>query len=109
MKVGGTYEWPKTIPSDVPKFTYGKITSVMETNADKGKSFFIGYENIDVASYDKYKGELESAGWKITMTSKSEDGYLIMGTKEKRSVMASFSNKDGAVTYTEETPTTPNP
>lgn len=106
MQVGGTSEWPSKIPSDVPKFSYGKITSVMENTTTDGQSFIVGFEGVAVADLEKYKSDLEGAGWKITMTSKSDDGYLIVAEKAKNSVTASFSKGDkgfsGGISYVEQ-------
>lgn len=107
FKVGGTYEWPSQIPADVPKFTEGNIVSVMENTTPDGKSVFVGIENVKIDVFDKYKSELEGSGWSISMTSKSETGFLISAQKEKKNVSISFSGSSdggysGGVTYVEE-------
>lgn len=105
LQAGGTSEWPSKIPADVPKFSYGKITSVMESTTTDGQSIIVGIEGVALDDLEKYKGQLEGAGWKITMTSKSEDGYLLVSEKAKNSVTASFSKGDnsysGGLSYVE--------
>lgn len=107
-KVGGTQEWPAKIAADVPKFTAGKIVSIVEnTPADGGYQVMVGIEGAAMADIEKYKGQLESAGWKITSTTKVEDGYMVSAEKEKRTVLISFSGKTdtgytGGIYYTEE-------
>ncbi|NPV89162.1 MAG: hypothetical protein HPY50_00105 [Firmicutes bacterium] len=103
MKMGGTNEWPKTVPSDVPKFDGGKISSVIESNNEKSKGVMVGFDEVSVASFDKIKSSLEGSGWKISMTSKSDDGYMIIASKEKRQYTVNVSEKTkGLITYSEE-------
>ena len=107
-KMGGTQEWPAKIPADVPKFTSGKITSVVEsTPAAGGYQVMVGYEGATMADIEKYKSQLEAAGWKVTTTTKIEDGYMVAAEKEKRNIVESFSGKTetgytGGIYYTEE-------
>lgn len=105
-KAGSTYEWPSQIPADVPKFSYGKIITVTESSTVQGNSVFVGINEVKDDAYDKYKSALESAGWKINLTNRSNDGFLITATKDKQNVIASFSNKSekgvsGGVTYSQ--------
>lgn len=107
-KIGGTNEWPSRIPSDVPKFTAGKITSVSEsTPASGGYQVMVGIEAASMADIEKYKGQLEASGWKVTATTKTEDGYMVASEKDKRNVIESFTGKtdsgfSGGIYYTEE-------
>lgn len=107
-KVGGTNEWPAKIPADVPKFAAGKITSLVEsTPTGGGYQVMVGIEGATIADMEKYKGQLESSGWKAISTTKAEDSYLVMFEKDERTVMESFSGKtetgyNGAIYYTSE-------
>lgn len=107
-KIGGANEWPAKIPSDVPKFAAGKITSIMEsTPADGGYQVMVGIAEASKADVEKYKEQLESAGWKITNTTVIEDGYMVTAEKENRTILESFSgdsenNFTGSIFYTEE-------
>lgn len=105
-------EWPKSIPSDVPKLPSGKITMTAENAAADGKTTMVYYEGVGPAAGDNYKGALEQAGWKITMSNKTSDGAsMIIAEKDKRSVnlvlAADSSNSSkgisGWVAYTEKT------
>jgi len=106
-QAGGANEWPGKIPADVPRFTYGKITSISETNTKTGAtSIFVGIGEVKPADLDKYENSLTNAGWKMTSTSKSESGLLLTATKDKKNIIASFSgNRDkgfsGGISYTE--------
>ncbi|HRY13771.1 MAG TPA: hypothetical protein P5309_09380 [Syntrophomonadaceae bacterium] len=107
-KIGGTNEWPGKIPSDVPKFSAGKITSIVEsTPADGGYQVMVGIEGASKADVEKYKEQLESAGWKITNTAVIDNGYMVSAEKDNRSIVESFSadsdnNLAGGIYYTEE-------
>lgn len=107
-KVGGTNEWPAKIPADVPKFAAGKITSIVEsTPTGGGYQVMVGIEGAAIADMEKYKGQLESSGWKTISTTKTEDSYLVMFEKDERTVMQSFSGKtetgySGGIYYTAE-------
>jgi hypothetical protein len=106
MEVGGKQVWPSRIPADVPKFTYGKIVSVMENNNPKGTNVFVGIEEITRADFDKYASALADAGWKAVTESKSEDGFFVTAKKGNNMLVVSFSGKgdkgfSGGVSYTE--------
>lgn len=107
MQVGGTNEWPSKIPSDVPKFSYGKIDSVAETNTGDGQSVIVSFEGVAMPDLEKYKSDIESAGWKVTMTTKSDDGYWMSAEKDKNAIALTFANKSdsgysGAFAWTQE-------
>lgn len=106
MEVGGKQEWPSRIPADVPKFTYGKITTVMENNTPKGTNVFVGLENVTRADFDSYVSTLAGAGWKMVTESKGEDGFFVTTKKGNNTLLVSFSGKNekgfsGGVSYTE--------
>jgi uncharacterized protein YceK len=106
MKVGGATEWPSTMPADVPKFSYGKITSAMENTTSDGLSIVVGIDGVALADLDKYKSDLEGAGWEITTTSKTDDASILSAEKGKNTVTVSFSIKDdktysGGISYIE--------
>lgn len=102
-------EWPKSIPSDVPKLSGGKITMTAENTVTEGKTTMVYYEGVDAAAGGNYKTALEQAGWKMTMTNQSADAYMIVAEKDKRAVnlvLTADSNNSGKgmsgwVAYTE--------
>lgn len=104
----GSNEWPKQIPSDVPRFTDGEIISVVQsTDEDQGKGIFVGIENASIDAADKYKSELEKAGWTIGMSSKTPEAVMFSAQKNNRVVTVSFAIGEGklasgGVTYSEE-------
>ncbi|MCX5780240.1 MAG: hypothetical protein NTV45_05375 [Firmicutes bacterium] len=110
MKMGGATEWPTKIPAVLPKFTYGKITSVMENTTAEGSMVIVGVDGVNAADIDKYISDLEKAGWKIAMTSKSDSGIFIGAEKDKYTVNISFGKKSdaegysGGISFVEEKP-----
>jgi hypothetical protein len=104
--VGGTNEWPGKMPADVPKFAAGKINSVTESStADHGLSYYIGVEGAVLADLEKYKGQLESNGWKIESTTTMSDGYMVSASKGEQNIVYSFSKSNdtysGGFIYTQ--------
>lgn len=110
MKVGGTYEWPGSIPGDVPKFSSGKITMTAENATAGEKTIMVYYEGVSPNAGEAYKTALEQSGWKMTTVNKSADAYMLIVEKDKRTVnlvLATDSNSDkglgGWVAYNEKT------
>lgn len=107
MKVGGDYKWPEQLPADVPEFSYGKILAVTESSNEESDTIFVAFQGVKDDAFDKYKSELEGAGWEINIASMSNDGFLITATKEQQNLFVSFSNRSedgvsGGVTYSKE-------
>ncbi len=99
--------WPATIPADVPKFTYGKITAVSESISPQGTNVFVEVMDVSLADFDKYQSALTSAGWKIASVTKTEDNMLLNATKEKKTLVVSLNGRGdkwlgGSISYTEE-------
>lgn len=107
IKTGST-EWPKQIPSDVPRFTDGKIMSVVEsTDKDQGNGIFVGIEDASIEAAENYKSELEKNGWTIGMSSNTAESVMFSAEKNKSVVTVSFAISEGklasgGVTYSEE-------
>jgi len=107
MGIEAATTWPGRIPTDVPKFTYGKITAVSESTTPKGTNVFVEVLDVDRADFDKYQSVLTGAGWKIVSATKTGDDLLLNAAKEKRTVVVSLSGKGdkwltGSISYTEE-------
>jgi len=79
MSIGSSSTWPDTMPSDVPKFSYGKINY---STADKtNKTWSVGFETVATDAYSKYTSALKSAGW--TVTNETDLGAIKTGSFEK--------------------------
>ena len=106
LEVGGKQEWPSKIPADVPKFTHGKIVSVMENNTPTGTNVFVGIEGVSKSDFDSYVSTLAGAGWKTLTEAKGEDGFFVNTKKGNNMLVVSFSNKSdkgfsGGISYTQ--------
>ena len=95
INMGITEEWPDKIPLSVPKFSSGKIVSATETDTGNALNVFVVIEEITSGDFDKYKSDVEGAGWTITTSSKMDNDFVFIATKEKASIMASFSRDEG--------------
>jgi len=63
----GSASWPSTMPSDVPKYTKGKIT-MSASSSSSSKSWSVIISDTSESDYTAYKASLESAGWTNTST-----------------------------------------
>ncbi len=104
LKAGADYKWPEQLPADAPEFTYGQIVSIIENSTAESDSIFVGIDGVDDDAFDKYKSDVENAGWTINTTNRGNDEFFIIATKENRNMVASFSNRSekglsGGVTY----------
>ena len=64
----GTASWPSTMPSEVPKYTKGKITMSTSSTGSSGKGWSVVIAETNSSDYAAYKTTLESAGWVNTST-----------------------------------------
>ncbi|MFA4891703.1 MAG: hypothetical protein WC604_05160 [Candidatus Gracilibacteria bacterium] len=63
---GEVVPWPEKMPSDVPVFGYGRIDATQVSPAgEEGISVVVSFIDVEDGAYDKYKQDLESAGWTI--------------------------------------------
>lgn len=104
----GSNEWPGQIPADVPRFTEGKIVSVVESSAkDQGKGTFVAIENTSLEAAENYKGELVKNGWSIGVSSNTPESVMFSAEKNNGVVTVSFTISkgklaSGGITYSEE-------
>ncbi|MDD5693124.1 MAG: hypothetical protein WC437_02260 [Patescibacteria group bacterium] len=62
LNVGSAVKWPTDLPSDVPKFSAGKVTMSTKVNTDpKGWSVLVSEVNENDVT--KYKNDLLAKGW----------------------------------------------
>jgi hypothetical protein len=72
--------WPSQWPSDVPRFTYGTITSNIGDSA-------VEFKNVTPVAFNKYQSDLKKAGWTMKLAVQSANGaFTIIATKGQRSV-----------------------
>ena len=106
LDIGAEKEWPNAIPSHVPRFSDGEIMSVMETNSEDGLSVSVGIKQTTAKYFEKYKSEVQGAGWDITSSIIDSDIYVFTAVKDKDLVMATFGEDEGglsgSITYSQE-------
>jgi len=62
FNAGESVSWPSDMPSDVPKFSYGKITMATKISTDpKGWSIIIS--DVQPSNFTDYQNKLKAAGW----------------------------------------------
>jgi hypothetical protein len=88
---------PEGFPADVPVYEPGTITTGIATEGESGKSFMVGIDTEDAAGvvYDWYKSELESGGWTVKTTMKTDDGGLLSGEKGTTAVTLAVTAGSG--------------
>lgn len=84
IEVGKAAEWPADMPSDVPKFTYGKVKMVTKSEVENKKAWNVILEDISADAAEKYKEDLKNSGWGIKATTTvSGQGGSIMAEQDK--------------------------
>lgn len=92
------HTWPKEVPDDVPKFDYGKITSVTTQEMDDTKNWVIMYEEVSNGTLEKYKEALKTNGFKINYTTMAGTGGHLAAEKDQLMVMVMVGEGNASVT-----------
>jgi hypothetical protein len=95
--------WPEDLPSDVPKFTYGKVTGVVRASGADGKHWTLALAEVEADGLGKYIETLKSAGWSIVMDARSAEGGTVVAEKDKFNLTFGYSEsgKAGSLHATE--------
>jgi len=98
FKAGENVSWPSDMPTDVPKFTDGKITMATKISTDpKGWSVLIS--NVESSNVEDYQAKLKAAGW----TNSSEASFgadLIQMQKDNRDLTLVYDSSSKGVSLT---------
>lgn len=92
--MGTVSEWPDSVPSVVPEFTYGDITYAISYDDASGTGWSMSFENVDADAFDSYTSDLEDAGWTITGTYSAEGTSTLIGENGSWSVSCSCTESD---------------
>ncbi|MFX0557039.1 hypothetical protein ACOCEA_09575 [Maribacter sp. CXY002] len=92
------HSWPKEISSEVPEFTYGKITAVTTQEMEGDKNWVLIFEEVPQTALEQYKEQLENEGFEIKYTATAGTGGHLTCEKGKLTVMAMVG--DGSATLT---------
>lgn len=99
ISVGENATWPSTMPSDVPKYSKGKITSSSKVDNENLKSWSVLVSETNQADFTAYKASLVSAGWKSEYES-TDILQISQYTKGDYSLSSAFDSSSGGVTLT---------
>ncbi|MCX6180113.1 MAG: hypothetical protein NT163_12265 [Chlorobiales bacterium] len=86
---GNSAVWPTDMPTEVPKFSYGKIKAVTRSTMPEGKSWTVVCENVMGNIVKDYESNLKSCGFKTVatiVTSDQGESGSVSGTKDKLNV-----------------------
>jgi hypothetical protein len=77
---GDDATWPSDMPSSVPVFSSGDMTSVSKTDGSEETYWTVTYENITTSgALDSYKDKVEAAGFEVSWSA-DEYFWAEMGT-----------------------------
>lgn len=98
FSAGEAAQWPSDMPSDVPKFTAGKITMAASVSTgDKG--WQVGVSEVSKEDFTAYNSLLISNGWKNIGVFDANVGMAQM-TKGNSSLLVIFNAEDGSLSLT---------
>jgi hypothetical protein len=100
---GEAAAWPEDLPSDVPKFTYGKVTGVVRATSADGKHWTLALAEVEAEGMSQYIETLKTAGWSIVMDARSAEGGTVIAEKGKFNLTLGYSEsgKTGSLYATE--------
>lgn len=84
--------WPETVPSEVPKFTWGNIIHTTTSEMDETKAWGVHFEGVPMDALDKFDTELKKAGFKTTKFTMGKGGNV---TAEKGKLLVTATIGEG--------------
>ncbi|MEI7690252.1 MAG: hypothetical protein WCI63_01360 [bacterium] len=98
FNAGENVSWPSDMPTDVPKFTSGKITLATNKNTEP-KGWEVLISNVESSNVADYQTKLKAAGW--TNSSESSFGAdLIQMQKDTRDLTLVYDSSSKGVSLT---------
>ncbi len=98
VKVGTeNASWPSGAPSEVPEFTFGKITAVVSSETDEANGWTMGLSRVSADAVDKYNKQLKEKGFKTQVVNMAGVGGTLTGTKEKITVAVMIGEGEGSL------------
>ena len=86
--------WPGDLPGEVPKFEKGKLTGTNRVSQGDTESWILVFEDVERKHFGEFIGELKSAGWKIMMTTSSEDAEIVQAVRDDLTLMTTYDGGD---------------
>lgn len=96
--VGNSAQWPSDMPSDVPKFSAGKITMSTKVSTDP-KSWSLLISEVKASDVASYKSALKAKGW-TEDTSMSFGADLTQYTKGNLETILTFDSTSNGLSIT---------
>ncbi|WP_420137254.1 hypothetical protein [Sphingomonas sp.] len=89
-----------TMPAYAPLYPGATVTGVIETETEGRKNKMVTLSSPDAIGkvMDFYKGSLTKAGWKVPSSFVSDDGGMVAGEKDGKSVSIALSREDDGKT-----------
>jgi hypothetical protein len=88
--------WPAEIPDDVPAFAEGRITAVRKAVTADGTSWTIHLAGVEQGGFERYFGELKTAGWDTTVTPFEASGSAT-ARKESFDLTLNWDGSEGSL------------
>ena len=105
IKAGENVSWPNDMPSDIPKFTAGKLTMATKINTNpKGWSILVS--DVENSNFIDYQAKLKAAGW-AEVSSTSFGVSIVQMEKDNRKLTLSYDGSSKGVSLTISETTTP--
>ncbi|MFA5157945.1 MAG: hypothetical protein WC451_02025 [Patescibacteria group bacterium] len=99
ISVGENATWPSDMPSDVPKYSKGKITSSSKIDNENLKSWSVVVAETSQSDFTAYKASVVAAGWKSDYESTSVI-EIAQYTKGDYSLSAAYDASSSGATVT---------
>ena len=96
---GETAEWPNDIPSDVPRFTYGKVTGLVRAHEASAKNWSLVLGDVEEGGLAKYSETLKGNGWEILASFQSADGETVTAQKGNMSLTLGYNKSQKAGSF----------
>ncbi len=96
---GETAEWPNDIPSDVPRFTYGKVTGLVRAHDASAKNWNLVLGDVEEGGLAKYVETLKGKGWEILASFQSADGETMTAQKGDMSLTMGYNKTQKAGSF----------
>lgn len=99
ISIGENATWPSDMPSDVPKYSKGKITSSSKVDNENLKSWSVVIGETSQIDFTAYKASVVAAGWKSDYESTSVI-EIAQYTKGDYSLSAAYDASSSGATIT---------
>ena len=102
LSTGSKSSWPATMPTSVPEFKYGTISSSSTSNDSTYKAWSAGYTDITSDALTKYDTQLLANSWTQTYSADADTNSTRMydSTSYSLSVIVDSAGKTATISVT---------